>query len=370
MAVPLAASSLALAKSAISSSPRFAAALARAASEGAQVTVKRHDKQDLHGLFSGAGIAARWASVVAGGALVASLAAPALAGGIDDVGAKVSPQAEAAQVVQNPVKRAYAEILNRDNTAAGAPSSTPVVEKATVAPNVTEATIAKMTPADFSARRELEFRYLASTVIAVGFENKVDRKMDGGAFDAKVMQHVRAASRYLLPENKLLSQLSREELQAFSFVVVQAATPDFIDQMKAQEPHSFRPDVNSLGPRVGDLAKKMSGGAAITETMNAGGLSSGHSHQMPGSSMAIPAGQASGEAIKKALLVSLGAKAQVCVAAVAPLMEMVGSKVPALQMAPAAKWALANANKMGQSLDQRKDRFKPGQENDSPAPTA
>lgn len=370
MAVPLAASSLALAKSAISSSPRFAAALARAASEGEQVTVKRHDKQDLHGLFSGAGIAARWASMVAGGALVASLAVPAMAGGIEDVATKVTPQTDEVQVVQNPVKRVYAEILNRDNTAASGPLSTPTVEKSTVVPIESDAEIAKMSSAEFVARRELEFKYLASTVVAVGFEDKVDRKLDGGAFDAKVMDYVRSVARYLLPEKKLLSQLNRQDLEAFSFVVVKAATPDFIEQMKAQDPQSFRPDVNSLGPRVGDLAKKMSGSEAITETLNAGGLSSGYSPQMPGSVMAIPAGQASGEAIKKALLLSLGAKARVCVAAVAPLMEMASSKVPALKMAPAAKWALANAYKMGQSLEQRKDRFKPGRENESPAPTA
>ena len=115
---------------------------------------------------------------------------------------------------------------------------------------------ATLDPADFIKKRELEITLLASSVVAIGFESRVDRKKDGGAFDALVLNNVKTAANAIAP-NKLISGLSDQEKMAITTVAIQASTPGFLDQMKRQDPKMFSPEASRFGPKIVEASKKI-----------------------------------------------------------------------------------------------------------------
>ena len=396
MALPLLVGRALLAKEVIDKAPRFAAALMQSKDSESPLMVERHDNEDKGGMLKGVGTVAKWAAIAAGigiGGWAANSIADKVFGGEDGQGAGTivkwgsravgaglgawgasalmdhfnKPKdtvAEDSTKAKNPVDAAYRKVLG-DERYQGLKKSVSDQEK-TTAPGEAQKKqdFTNLSPEDRAKRLDYETTLLASSVVAIGFENKVDRKKDGGAFDTLVHNNAKAALELMAP-NKLISELTERERMALVTVVIQASTPGYLDQMLKQDPKMFTPEASRYGPKIVEAAKQIGPVEKLTSAYTEKGVFSDDKFDQKFASLVPPGAdqKINNESIKQAMFANSVGKADHTLNAIEPLMGSTPEQIPSQVDDDDGKKSAAQFSKrmlvnMQNSLSQRQRRLK------------
>jgi len=398
MAIPLLVARALLAKEVIDKAPRFAAALMQSKNSDSPVMVERHDNEDKGGVLKGVGTVAKWAAIAAGigvGGWAASSIADTVFGGeegkagtivkmgsaavgaglgawgasalVDHFNKPQDPAADDKTKAKNPVEAVYRKVLG-DDRYQGLKQPVSDQEK-NVAPGQVQAGKEKkqdfshLGPEERAKRLDYEITLFAASIAEIGFENKVDRKKDGGAFDKLLYNNVKTAAEILAP-NKLLSELSQREQMTILTVAVEASTPAYLEQMKKQDPKMFAPEASRLGPKIVEAAKQIGPVEKLAAAYTDQGAFSDAKFEQKFASLVPPdvGLKIDDSSIRQAMFASSVGKAEHALNAVGPLMgnspeQMPGQGESEDGQKQAAKFAQRMVVNMKNSLNQRQRRI-------------
>lgn len=324
-----------LASAAINHAPRLAAFLASADSRGQSVMVEQRpgrESQEASSPVTHTSSIAKWASHIA-------LAGATLAGG----------QALAATEVGSGVRGGLQRIEEAYRKFMG-----PKAEDrfgAVMSQSAHSGTRPEISP----ERMSNEQVALAASIVGVGFENQIDRKKNGGAFDSLVLNQVKEASDIIAP-GKAFSEMTLAERQAVTTSAIYGSNGSFMKNLAAQDPSLFKAGADSLANRV--LAHTQQSGSAgkfAEQFMTHGRFDAGkfastvvdasgtHPAQLQGGSR---------KALDAMIVATSFTKAAGAVVATQGLMEE--GKTDAGTM----KWASKNMRDVQTSVEGRKDRLR------------